>query len=205
MYCRCCCCCATAVCDIGNVGILPLPHLLPPLPLQPVCYFAMLLTVVYVCLCCRNFIKRYAEILKGRLTLELLYLPGIEGKVFEELGERALCYALELAIRIESLNQYSFVPKDLLHTMNRTLFSSGDLISALMNLSIKRVDAFFEELQSLPPSNRSKKLLDMVMLPNEILRGLKEDLKNEEYFHLVLKKVIALCADVCLVLLSKSV
>ena len=138
---------------------------------------------------CRNFIKRYAEIVKGRLTLELLYLPGIERKHFEELGERALCFALELAIRIESLSRYSFVPKDLLNTINKTLFSSGDLISALMNLAIKRVDAFFQESQNYPPMNRSKKLLDIIMLSNEILQGLKEDLHNDEYFHIVLKKV----------------
>ncbi len=138
----------------------------------------------------RNYIKRYAEILKGRLTLELLYLPGVEQKSIEELGEKALCSALELANRFDILQSYPFVPKDLLSTMSKTLFNLGDVLSALIKLSVRRVDAFFDELLNTPTSQRSKRLCEITSLLNEIISSIRDDIYEPTLFRMTLNQVM---------------
>ncbi len=124
------------------------------------------------------------------MTLELLYLPGVEQKSIEELGEKALCSALELAHRFDKLQTYSFVPKDLLSTMSKTLFNLGDVLSALIKLSVRRVDAFFEELSNTATAQRSKRLCDMISLLNEMISSIRDDIHDASLFRLTLQQVI---------------
>lgn len=109
---------------------------------------------------CRDYMRRYAESLKGRISLELLAIPGVAEKNYEALGEKCICAAMEFIATVDSLSGYDFLPPDLVPTFNSALWSSGELISTLLNLSIQRVDAFFSSLRQLPPELRSVRLPD---------------------------------------------
>lgn len=137
----------------------------------------------------RNYIRRYADILKGRITLELLYLPGIENKQFEILEEKALCTALSLSNKIESLDKYSFLLKEFINTLTKTLFSTGDLISALIKLAAHRMDAFFEMILSSTLDVRMKKMIEIQSVLAEFLSLLKDDIKDESLYQIVVQKV----------------
>ena len=137
----------------------------------------------------RNYIRRYTDILKGRLTLELLFLPGIERKQFDHLEERALCTALLLSDKIESLHKFSFIPREFMDTLSRTLFTSGDLITALIKLAAHRMDAFFETIHSSTIDLRSKKLMEMKSVLQEFISLVRDDLTDENLFRMVIQKV----------------
>lgn len=134
--------------------------------------------------------QRYADILKGRTMLELLYIPGIENKKYELMGEKALCVALELAQKLETIKEFSFVPRAFLTTLMTSLFSFGDLLSALLNLALRRVDAFFEVLSTLPPELHARKISDGTSLISEFLVLVKEELKTDYLFSLVMEKAM---------------
>ena len=138
----------------------------------------------------RNYIRRYADIIKGRISLELLYLPGIENKQFEVLEEKALCTALILSDRIDHLNKFSFISKEFIQTINKTLFSTGDLLSALIKLSATRIDAFFEVITSSTLDVRMKKIIEIQSILDEFLCLIKDDLTDPILFQMVLGKVI---------------
>lgn len=152
----------------------------------------------------RNYILRYTDILKGRTMLELLYIPGIENKRFEVMGEQALCCALELTQKIEDMKQYTFVPKTFLATLASSLFTFGDLLSALLNLSLRRVDSFFEVLVTLPPELHSRKLSEGTQLISEFMQLVKEDLKTDFLFRLVMDKVSPSATPACNTMLISS-
>eukprot|EP00981_Chlorochromonas_danica_P012823 scaffold5444_cov181-Ochromonas_danica.AAC.4 len=137
---------------------------------------------------CKNYMQRYSDILKGRTMLELLYIPGIENKRYEAMGEQALCVALELAQKLESLKEYSFVPKSFTNILAASLFTFGDLLSALLNLSLRRVDAFFEVITTLPVELHAKRFSEAPMLIGEFVQLVKDDLITDYLFRLVMDK-----------------
>jgi hypothetical protein len=107
------------------------------------------------------------------------------------MGEQALCVAIELAHSLETFKQYSFIPKAFVHTLSTSLFALGDLLSSLLNLCIRRVDAFFEVLQSLPLELHAKKIAEgPVGLISELLTLVKDNLHSAELLKLVMEKVI---------------
>jgi hypothetical protein len=137
----------------------------------------------------KNYMKRYCEILKGRMVLELLYLPGIERKQYELLEEKALCTALLLSNKIDVLSKFSFLPKEFFSTLYRTLFSTGDLLSALIKLSIHRIDGFFNTILNSTLDVRMKKMIEIQSVLNEFLQLIKDDLTDNELFQIVVEKV----------------
>jgi hypothetical protein len=138
----------------------------------------------------RTYIRRYADILKGRISLELLYLPGIVNKQYDLLEEKALCSALLLSDRIDSLQRFSFIPKEFHQTLSKTLFSSGDLLSALIKLSANRMDAFFELILSSSLDVRMKKLIEIQSILDEFLQLIKDDLTDPLLFQMIIQKII---------------
>lgn len=145
----------------------------------------------------RTYIRRYAEIVKGRLTLELLFLPGTQDKQFELMGERSICAAIELMTRVDDLTYYSFIPHDMVHTLNNTLFTTGQLISSLLNLAINRVDAFVDSVGQLQPSLRPSKFLEIDKILGESMQAVEIKLPTNTLLKLVLLKVCALRLCVC--------
>jgi hypothetical protein len=141
--------------------------------------------------CCsfRTYIRRYAEIVKGRLTLELLFLPGTQDKRYENMGEKSICAAIELMTRVDQLTHYSFIPHDLVATLNNTLFTTGQLISSLLNLAIQRVDAFVETVKQMAPSLRSSKYLEIDKILSESMLLVEITLPENALLKLVLIKV----------------
>lgn len=135
--------------------------------------------------------KRYCDILKGRIALELLYLPGITERQYELLGEKALCYGLEFLHRLDIVHQFPFVPREFAQTLHRSLFSFGDIISSLLNLGMKRVDIFFEQLPSFSPLERCRKLQDGISLFVTSLLLVQHHLSTLELFCLVTQKLLS--------------
>ena len=86
---------------------------------------------------------RYAEMMKGRLSLELSTFMAAGNKEITEMGEGALCVAITLMNRLDTLRAYSFLPHELVSNMMACLLSVGELMSALLNLSIQRIEAWF--------------------------------------------------------------
>lgn len=108
---------------------------------------------------------RYAEILKGRLALELSFFMEAGNKQITEMGERALCAAISLMNRMSCLRGYTFLPHEMVNSLTSCLFSVGELMSALLNLSIQRIEAWFCSVIALPPSSRGSRLVEI----NEVL------------------------------------
>ena len=104
---------------------------------------------------------RYAELIKGRLALELTFFMATGNKQITEMGERALCAAISLMNRMDSLRMYAFLPHDLVNSLNSCLFTVGELLSALLNLSIQRIEAWFSSVLALPPITRGARLIEI--------------------------------------------
>jgi hypothetical protein len=128
---------------------------------------------------CRHYIRRHAQIARGRLSLELLAIPGTNEQRFEGMGEAAICAAIDLMAEIEGLRAFPFLPPDTVTTINSTLFNVGQLISALLNLSLHRVDAFFAATLCVECSLRPKKLLDIQNVLSESLQLVSVDTEGE--------------------------
>ena len=103
------------------------------------------------------------------MTLELLYLPGMNERAFEELGEATLCAAIELINTINALRDFAFLSTDFVQTFNSTLFTEGQLVSALLNLAIQRMDAYYESVLCWPPAERPAKLLQIEQVLSDSL------------------------------------
>lgn len=145
--------------------------------------------VRHVCYGNRNYIRKYAEIVKGRVTLELLCIPGAQEKHFEGMGEKAICAAVELMNEIDELKEFSFLPETLIASLNTTLFSAGQLLSALLNISLQRVDAFFASIALLFVNQRPAKLLDIVKVVSETLQAVEVDKQYPQLLRTLLLKV----------------
>lgn len=137
----------------------------------------------------RDFMQRYSEIIKGRITLELLYLPGVVSKSYEQLGEKTLCAALDLVRLVNALKQYQFLPRDFVANFNRSLFTEGQLISALMNIAIRRMDAFFEALIGLPPNQRANRIRDIDKIMSDSLQVVEINVNDPALLQTLLLKV----------------
>ena len=133
--------------------------------------------------------------MKGRVTLELLCIPGTQEKQFEGIGEKAICAAIELMNEIDDLREFSFLPTTLIASLNTTLFSAGQLLSALLNISLQRVDAFFASMALLFNNQRPAKLLDIVKVVSETLQAVEVDKQYPQLLRTLLLKVwsIRLC------------
>jgi len=134
--------------------------------------------------------RKFADMLKGRVTLELLHIPGSQEQRFEEMGANALCAAIELMTEIDDLREFGFLPRDLVATMNNTLFNVGQLISALLNLSLQRIDAFFGSLALLDTGQRPTKLPEIVRIVSESLQAVHIDNKYPALFRTLLLKLV---------------
>lgn len=141
------------------------------------------------CFVNRNYIRKYAEMVKGRVTLELLCIPGAQEKQFEEMGEKAICAAVELMNEIDELKEFSFLPETMIASLNSTLFSAGQLLSALLNISLQRVDAFFASIALLFVNQRPAKLLDIVKVVSETLQAVEVDKQYPQLLRTLLVKV----------------
>lgn len=138
----------------------------------------------------KKFMSKYSEGLKNRLILELMSLPGIDKKNLEDLGEGSLCCALELAQRIEFLTEFkSIIPNDFVKTLTSTLFSSGLVISQLLNLVIRRVDSFFSELNTKSIKSRAKSIAEAHNLIFEIIKLLFIEIKDINLLTMLFHKV----------------
>ena len=104
---------------------------------------------------------RYAEMMKGRLSLELSIFMAAGNKQITEMGESALCIAITLMNRLDILRTYPFLPHELVSNMIACLLSVGELMSALLNLSIQRIEAWFYNTLALSPSGRGGRLVEI--------------------------------------------
>lgn len=126
---------------------------------------------------------------KGRVTLELLCIPGAQEKQFEGMGEKAICAAVELMNEIDELKEFSFLPETMIASLNSTLFSAGQLLSALLNISLQRVDAFFASIALLFINQRPAKLLDIIKVVSETLQAVEVDKQYPQLLRTLLVKV----------------
>eukprot|EP01038_Epipyxis_sp_PR26KG_P008273 gene8273-11200_t len=131
--------------------------------------------------------------LNGRIILELSFIPGLLEKKFELMGESTICASIELIAAIDSLRLFNFIQPDVIRVLNDSLFTIGQLISSIINLSIHRLDAFFEMTihPSVPPLQRSMKLIDIEMVIQEFIKSISINL-DDDYMILkiILSKVI---------------
>lgn len=104
---------------------------------------------------------RYAEMMKGRLALELSFFMEAGNEHITEIGERALCAAISLMNRLDHLRAYTFLPHNLVNSLMACLFSVGELMSALLNLSIQRVEEWFCSVLALPPIARGDRFVEV--------------------------------------------
>lgn len=156
----------------------------------------------------KNYMRRYTDIIKGRILLELLYLPCVidnasssrshhnntastRHRDFESLGEGALCLGLEFLKRVEQTEYFLFVPRVLSVSIYSALFNFGDLISALLNLGMKRVDIFFNQLQDSSGMEQSRKLSEASCLLVESLQLVRRDLNTQSLYILVTRKILS--------------
>jgi hypothetical protein len=117
--------------------------------------------------------------IKGRLALELSFFMETGNKQITEMGERALCAAISLMNRMDSLRIYTFLPHDLVSSLNSCLFSVGELMSALLNLSIQRIEAWFCTVLALPPISRGARLIEVNHVLLDVLKMIDFQSQNE--------------------------
>lgn len=138
---------------------------------------------------CRLYIQRYAEIVKGRVTLELLYLPGIQQKKYELMGMPTICAAVKFMSVVSKIPSFSFVPHDIVPAIHSNLFTTGQLISALINISITKMDSLFVKLEEIALGQRNKVLELVDHTVSEVLSTIPMDTFDGENANLVYNKV----------------
>ena len=100
---------------------------------------------------------RYADLVKGRLVLELTFISdGHRGLI--DMGEKAICAAIGMMDRVELLRAYKFLPHEFVYMLISAIFSTGELMSALLDLCIERIDAWFKTVIALPAAQRAGRL-----------------------------------------------
>ena len=142
---------------------------------------------------------RYAEMVKGRLALELSFFMETGNKQISEMGERTLCAAISLMNRMDALRSFQFLPHDLVSSLNSCLFSVGELMSALLNLSIQRIEAWFCSVLALPPILRGARLIEInhVLLDALKMIDFHAHEEYELYRDLLIKVKMTVSATMC--------
>ena len=136
---------------------------------------------------------RYAEMIKGRLSMELSSFMAAGNKQITEMGESALCVAVTLMNRLDTLRRYSFLPHELVSNMIACLLPVGELMSALLNLSIQRIEAWFSGTLVLSPSKRGSRLVQFNQVLVDALEMIHFQAPEEfELYRDVLIKVLDL-------------
>lgn len=139
---------------------------------------------------CKNYMFKYSNILKGRLMLELSYFLELGLRNLSDLGEKSICASISMMERINELRKYSFIPCEFLSTLNNSLFCSGDLISALLNISIERCDLWFQDILASPISSRSNKLLEIKSIVSDVVKRLEFPINEHILQKDIINKVI---------------
>jgi hypothetical protein len=129
----------------------------------------------------------HADIVRGRVVLELSYLLntsfGSKHRVLMELGERTLCSAICLMHDIDTKlsKHYAVLPHNFTKSLVSALFSVGELISAFLDLSIERVEGWFNNTLDLPPLQRGPRFAS---IDHVLLGGLSNVMFRGEYISL---------------------
>lgn len=123
---------------------------------------------------CRRYMHMYERLLTGRLILQLsCMVPASQGnkrqagasqkqkRKLSELGERVLCASIALMERLEAAKSFVFLNQDTYRSVTETVFTMGELLSALLDLSIERIEAWFSAVHSLPLTQRAGRMLEL--------------------------------------------
>ncbi len=147
---------------------------------------------------CRAFMRRYLSILKGRISLEILavltpsrglsHASGASAKNLEILGESSLCIAIGFMERVHELKKYDFIPKDFEATLSSTVFSTGELVSALVTLALMRTDAMFDNTAHMAPVHRAARIRDFQFIASNSLL-LLVDIPSQQLLTMLMSKL----------------
>ena len=124
---------------------------------------------------CRRHMNIYERLLTGRIILQLTCMVPASSKrpnqkrKLSELGERVLCGCVGFMDRIETLKTFVFLQQDTYKSVTEAVFTMGELMSALLDLSIERVEAWFSALHSLPLTQRAGRTMEIKSILLEVL------------------------------------
>lgn len=124
---------------------------------------------------CKRYMNMYEKLITGRLILHLsCIVPSnsfkpTQKRNLSELGVRVICSCIGLMERLEVLKIFVFLNQDLYKAVTETLFTIGELMSALLDLSIERIEAWFASLMALSLTQRCGRLLEIKSVLCDIL------------------------------------
>jgi len=112
---------------------------------------------------------KYADMMRGRLVLELSVIIELRSgkRHLGEMGEKSLCLAISLSSKFEILRQYTFLPHDFVRLLTEGVFSTGEIMSILFNLSIERCNIWFTNLLMASPNLRHQRIVDVFAVWSE--------------------------------------
>lgn len=131
---------------------------------------------------CRRYMHTYERLLTGRLILQLsCMVPASQAnkrpagpnqkqkRKLSELGERVLCASIGFMERLEAAKSFVFLNQDTYRSVTETIFTMGELLSALLDLSIERVESWFSSVHSLPLTQRAGRMAELKPVLLEML------------------------------------
>jgi hypothetical protein len=143
----------------------------------------------------KSYVQRYAKALKGRCLLELQVILLDSNEIYSDYGHgprnassgmcsrlvdigiESINCALNFTCSLERLRKYTFLPK-YIQSFHDNLFSTGELVSTYLNITIDRVEIWFRNLLLLKQEQRGNRIGMFYCVINEILSGAKLQLST---------------------------
>jgi hypothetical protein len=126
------------------------------------CALEMTARVPQVIAQCRDYMRRYAELFKSRLSLELnpYFSLSLSPSDIHSLGDECLIEAICFFTSLDTLRQHKFLPRTFFSSIRETLYSSEQLTREFLKMLVIRNESWYEELLELQPRQRGPKLCE---------------------------------------------
>jgi hypothetical protein len=111
---------------------------------------------------CRDYMHRYAELFKARLSLELnpFFSQSLPVTFLHSLGDDTLITAICFFQSLDTLRQHKFLPRSFFTIIRETLYSADQLTREFLKLLVIRNELWYCELNELQPRQRGQKLCE---------------------------------------------
>jgi hypothetical protein len=126
------------------------------------CALEMTARVPQVIAQCRDYMRRYSELFKSRLSLELNpYLSlSLSPTEIHSLGDECLIEAICFFTSLDTLRQHKFLSRTFFSSIRETLYSSEQLTREFLKMLVLRNELWYEELTELQPRQRGYQLCE---------------------------------------------
>jgi hypothetical protein len=147
-------------------------------------------------MCIRDYMQRYCDLFRSRLTLELSGCFGISRSQSEliDLGDECLIEAIRFFQTLDSLKNHKFLPRTIFSGFRENIVGADQLTKGFLKVLADRNDSWYSELYELQPRQRGNKLSDYHRIVDFQIQKIHDTFYVSDLYDVKSKQILLLSA-----------